>query len=482
MRSEKWGQEEIAVLERLVPYMTKTPIAEIISKHFSTNRTPSGIRHKALELQLEYIKTDLDKAAESVSSISEAIAKDVMHIGKIEQTPDFTPETNFEDMGNIAVLSKKGYSIPKTLDALLDKCSVDRKIWEVSSHKVNVWESPVKGSDDKRELYQIKANLVRKIPVKSKWPVVQPVTAGKFTRPKYAKKESGIETAVVLSDLHVGYMRDMRTGELVPMHSRVAIDIVCQVIEEIRPDVVVVAGDIFDNAEFSSKFIQMPEFAQTTQRAIIETHWILKRIASACGKWDVKLELGNHDERLLLSIINNLRAAYDIRPANEPDGPPALSIESLLDLKGLGIEFCGDYKSGEYWINDNIRVSHGAIARAKSGQTSAAIVQDARCSELFGHIHRIESATKTVWGADGPKTYMAASYGCLANLDPGVLPAVKHKNNMQNGFGVVQYEPGNGYFNSNAVQIIGNKCIYNGKVWIGIDNKKQIESDTGWKL
>lgn len=74
------------------------------------------------------------------------------------------------------------------------------------------------------------------------------------------------------------------------------------------------------------------------------------------------------------------------------------------------------------WVNDNLLISHGERARSEGGDTAKSILRDARYSEIYGHIHRIELIHKTVHPRYGAVSYLAHCPGTLARID-GRVPA-----------------------------------------------------------
>ena len=152
--------------------------------------------------------------------------------------------------------------------------------------------------------------------------------------------------------------------------------------------------------------------------------------------------------------------AFDIRPANEPDVPPVMSIPYLLGLHKMDVEYVGNYPSGEFYINNNLVCIHGHKVGAKSGQSVTKILDDARISTIMGHVHRMEMAHKTIWTQGKPKIYQAVSLGTIARID-GIVPSGSARHNWQQGFGVVEYDDEN--FQIDTVGIYEGKSIYRGE-------------------
>ena len=206
-------------------------------------------------------------------------------------------------------------------------------------------------------------------------------------------------------------------------------------------------------------------------------HWWLSALIATGAQVDY-LE-GNHEFRLRRYVINNTLENYQLRPANRPDDPPALSVENLLGLKGLGIQYHSPYPEGRIWLNDNASVSHGELIRPKSGATVQAILQNSRSTEFVGHVHRAESAFKTVHPRKGAVTYGAVSLGTIARVD-GYVPANKMRQNWQQGFGDVHYEAGNGLFDPALKLINDGRTLFEGNIYIYRNRTREIGEACGY--
>ncbi len=163
------------------------------------------------------------------------------------------------------------------------------------------------------------------------------------------------------------------------------------------------------------------------------------------------------------------------------DSVPVMSISNLLGLDRLNVEVHPDYPNGEIWLNDNLRISHGTVVREGSGDTVKKILDSCRCSEIVGHIHRCEYASKTAWRHDGPVTYAAASPGTLCRLD-GPVPKYNARVNWQNGCAVVDYEEGNGGFDIHIQQIYKGETVFRGQRIVGVNRLEQLKEETGYNF
>lgn len=415
---------------------------------------------------------DFDRTIESGSPLSER--------GEVKE---------FQSSGNTAqavIISRT----PKTEQQILDECKIDTSIWRVERQKIKQWEVAMapraigRTPDWRRDsanpivvpLYGYQLWLVRIRPASVIFPEVQPiifsVSARSLNRPVRLTSPGDIKTAVVLPDIQCGFKRDHRTAALEAFHDRQCMEVAWAITKKVRPDRIILLGDNLDLPEFSDKFVKSPEFYFTTQAAVAELAWWLTRLRSDNPHAQIDYIEGNHDRRFLLSIINHNVASYDLRPADEMTGPALMSVERLLGLAGLGINYHGPYPTGEVWVNNNLKCHHGHIVRVKSGQTMKVVVEDLRHSEIQGHIHRVEMASKTVWARSGAKVYVGFSPGTLANIRPGRVPAASFRNNWQNGLAVVEYEEGNGFFNTYPLHIYQDQCVYGGTKWVARSEDK----------
>ena len=354
-----------------------------------------------------------------------------------------------------------------TLQNLLDKFEISEDIWKGTNFKVNQWDVSAKEEVDGKIVwnthtnYQAKASLVRKIPVKCDFPPVQGASVSDISfNIKTPKRDLKLD--VILPDAQVGFKRDLNTGVLTPLHDLKAIAIATEIIKELKPNRIIMLGDMLDLPDWSTHFIRSPEFYFTTQPSL---NWLaswIKELRPYCE--DMIYIEGNHEKRMIDSIIQNTIQAYGIKPANEPDVPDLMSVPYMLGLHKMGVEYIGNYPHGEYYINDNLVCIHGNKVGAKSGQSIMKMLDSPRISVIQGHVHRLEMGHKTVWTHGNPKIYQAISCGTLARID-GIVPGGGTRYNWQQGLGVVEYDEER--FQIDTVGIYNGKSIFRGKVYNG---------------
>jgi len=293
--------------------------------------------------------------------------------------------------------------------------------------------------------------------------------------PKKVRSVKGAyKVAVILPDPQIGY-RDLSTG-LDPFHDEKAMDVALQIIgyleEHDRVDSVINLGDFLD-LPAQGRFEQEPAFAFTTQHAVNRGHKFLQQQRAAAGpRAKIVLIEGNHDKRMEKFIMTNTMSILGLKRANMPESLPVMSLPYLLRLDEIGVEYIDAYPAGAYWLNDRLRAVHGSKVRS-GGSTAAAYTNDSpHISTIFGHVHRQELQSKTVFDRLGPIKSMAVSPGCLCRVD-GAVPSVNgatkidgspaiYYENWQQGIAVIMYKP-TGEFYTELVQIDNGKAVFRGR-------------------
>jgi len=308
-------------------------------------------------------------------------------------------------------------------------------------------------------------------------------------------KSKGLRTALLVADPQIGFSKvDLHRSELDPFHDRQALDVALQIAAWVQPDEIIYVGDYLDMSDWTDKFLRTPEFVQQTQPAIIEGAWWLGQFRMVAENADAALLEGNHEVRAINSVIKNLPAAYGLKPvitfagkreeavviANES----ALSVGNLLGLSHLGVRYIGGYPNGFYRLNSALRIEHGDKARAGMSDTVKAIIKDEAESVIIGHIHRFESATKTLYNAEGTEYVGAYSVGCLCKLGNGVPGANRHAQ-WQQGVALVHYDPDGTAYNIQPIHINNGVALYDRQYFEARPESETVErlrKDTAWEF
>jgi len=224
-----------------------------------------------------------------------------------------------------------------------------------------------------------------------------------------------------------------------------------------------------------SKYRLTPAFAQTMQQSLDRAALFGSQMRRAAPKAKIVWLAGNHEERLPNYILDNAKAAFGIKKANDASSWPVMSVPFLCNFDKNKIEYIPGYPAGDYWINDNLKVIHGTKVKSQAN-TAHAYLRDEKVSVIYGHIHRIETAYKTRRDAHGSSTIMAASMGCLARVD-GAVPSTKGSKDLdgrpmkvsedwQQGLGVITYETtGDNKFSLEVIPILNGWASYRGQIY-----------------
>jgi hypothetical protein len=393
---------------------------------------------------------------------------------------------NIEEVANRLEVTSKSKRI-KTLSDLIAACQIDPTKWKVARWKANKWEVGVKvkhGDDVSilvEPLFQIEATL-EPLELIPSYAVVQPMDLsrqGQRPKPKPIKSSG---RCLIVPDAQIGFRRDVHSGSLDPFHDRRAMDVILQIAETHEFDEVIYLGDFMDFNEWSDKFLREPSFYFTTQPAVMESHWWLKQFTKALPKATHKKLEGNHEFRLASMMITHLMAAYGLKTG---DGVrfPVLSVQNLLGLDKLGIEYIGGYPNNQTYAGC-VRVIHGDLARKGSTETVKALVSDSQETVIMGHIHKIEWASRTIKERNRIRTVSAFSPGCLCRIDY-VVPGHSRNQQWQQGAAVVEWDGDE--FAITPIVIQDGRAIYQGRVYGSRAVLPHLNKDTedlrsGWQF
>jgi len=398
----------------------------------------------------------------------------------------------FSEEGNYAELVVETAERVRSYEDLCGAFNVDLKVWKRIFFECGTHEGWRKNEDKDLKfthgvmngyttskgilvvpLYRTKARFIRREPV-AVHPVIRPVECQVTYRKPKKPKRKGVKRALLGGDPHYGYTKNARTGKLEPFHDRRALDLFLQVATYEQPELIVLGGDIQDFPNMQDKFLRDPDFDQTTQPSLEESHWWLRQLREACSDAEIVLEAGNHEDRMRKAILAHFKVAYELRPADELELPPALSPERLMGLHSLGIEWVGDYPNGEHWLHDGLRVIHGATARQAPGATARGIVERSDVTTVFFHVHRRELVSRTMHVRAGPRAITALSPGCLCRID-GVVPGTKKRQNWQQGMALVDYTDQRQ--TASIIEIEDGQAVWDRRVFVGRDRMDDLRRD-----
>lgn len=248
---------------------------------------------------------------------------------------------------------------------------------------------------------------------------------------------SKVQRDIVISDLHI------------PFHDPFAWDLTLAVVQTIRPQQLVIAGDALDFWKLSV-YDKDPGRMDDSglQKEIDLWKSMIKQLQRATTKGCLYNFLpGNHEDRLRRYLWRH----------PELHGLRALDLPSLLSLPELNIGF----HEHEYeLVPRHLLVKHGRFIRKYSAYSARAELENERfsISTITGHTHRLGTHyTRTRRGL-----VKAIENGCLCSLEPGYI----RNPDWQHGFTLV-IRNGKDAFHAINVPYLGGKkrmkCIVMGQ-------------------
>ncbi len=335
-------------------------------------------------------------------------------------------------------------------------------------------------SDPHSNRYWNKLNNVRPIAAvledwKPQWPIIQPAAPVIVNVPArgsvIALREPGMKLALKCADPQIGF-RMLSDGTFEEFHDWQAMLLFVEVCRQEQPNKITLLGDIIDMPS-QGKYVQEPGFANTTQKALDETHKWFSMLRAVAPDAEIVVLEGNHDKRLQNFIQLNAMAAFGLRKANMPEALPQLSIPNLLRLDELDIRYEDAYPAAVDWDDDETQNRHGTRANSKGSTTSQYIHELPHLNLWVGHTHRNEITWRSVIGPRGETLERySANPGCLAKTD-GTVPSVHgaiHSDgssarvveDWQQGFGSLLYGGGQSW--PQVHRIHNGTALYNGRL------------------
>lgn len=235
--------------------------------------------------------------------------------------------------------------------------------------------------------------------------------AAMLTNPNVRVEVPGARTLAILSDLQI------------PFEDGAAVDQALEVLERVRPDTVVLNGDIVD-CYAESVFLKDWKLAVTS---IAEGHTRARRFMECLEQIPNKVWLGgNHEERWKKelwrelakgekagSIAMNLAQMAKHGGSDIDLSDPVGSFSRLYHMADHGFTYY-PWHHRLYFAEGNLVVTHGEFVRKDSGATARATFEWLGKSVIVGHTHRMGSyyATKDGHESGGWEG------GCLCDLEP----------------------------------------------------------------
>lgn len=254
--------------------------------------------------------------------------------------------------------------------------------------------------------------------------------------------EKGVKTIVIASDFHGGAT------------SNFAMKVLLDTIRRTQPDVVCLAGDVFDLYEFS-RFDQDPRQCNLKGEFDIVKNEIFKPIREAAGpKCMIDMILGNHENRLLRHLADRtpyMKVLMDLMGVSLADllgvHDSQINLISRADIAVFRPSEKRDEIKKNYKTYFNLfSVTHDAPKGAHYGLCGAS-----------GHTHK-PSTIASVDERFGGKFWL--TLGCMAKIDAEYVEGLSQ---YQNGFAVVHVDTegksvvGENVIFSDTMAVVGSK-------------------------
>ena len=286
--------------------------------------------------------------------------------------------------------------------------------------------------------------------------------------------------ALVVPDSQIGYSRSL-SEQLTPYHDRQALDVCLQAAKLLGDKLAFIyfCGDMLDCAESTRKFSKPASTQRTMWPAMLEWRWLLEQFRIAAPHAVLCWAEGNHEGRIRRTLVDSVPELADLPPADDPDGSPLLSMQRMMGLDSIDVQYLGPYgsKAGELhrW---GIRFHHGDKV-GKAGATAGKYLNE-RTSQIYGHVHRMEQAWSTKPGADGqPVDIFSATFGCTCHTD-GRVPSNKPHHNWQQGMGILT-RCSDGWVEPTPVRIrAGGRATVLGTELCGSDYVERLRAETNY--
>lgn len=342
---------------------------------------------------------------------------------------DLSPSTILQDRN----LDESDWDV-KTFRFKTEFKNIKDDFGDTATREVTTYSMALKKAPDAKEFLPISRASTRPIRLKS----VSKLSHGK----------GELIRALILPDPQIGVYKTL-TGELGTIHDPDAMALAIDAAQAYEPDVIVNLGDFFDLGEWSTKYLTPNHIKNTTQASLEIGYNFLAMQRTICEK--VVLIEGNHDARININLASRAPEATYLKQAGSNNAWPAMSLQHLLQVDELGVEWISGYPGAKYALRDDIVCMHGQKLSARDQASRSQYLY----STIFGHIHKIESQGRTFEGQNGePVTVRHMSPGCLCRTD-GTVPGVNSSsnsdgspilqpNNWQQGFMFLDFynEPG----------------------------------------
>lgn len=258
----------------------------------------------------------------------------------------------------------------------------------------------------------------------------------------------------------------------IPYHDPRAFDVCGQILSDAKLDMLIYNGDWADFRAIS-RYPQRnkdPRLFSELRAEILTAKERLATFHKSVKPKKAKFTSGNHEWRIerVFTSDPKVTQVLDIAEVGE-----AVSIESLFEMKKLGIKFIGQYPKG-CWLHDgleperNVWIEHGMGARKEAGYWITNLMRDRWASVVVNHCEKLAIVWKRALG----KSYFGIENGNLSIIaEPGkgddIYTGIPHSTpeyiNHRQGFSLLYYD--NGQWFPQTIPIHKGRAVFAGKLY-----------------
>lgn len=215
----------------------------------------------------------------------------------------------------------------------------------------------------------------------------------------------------------------------------------------LKPDIIVLNGDIIDNWAIST-FVKNPQTPNYDVSYEIErTKGFLKELRHLFPKSRIVYIFGNHEYRWIKYIFKNADKFKKLKK---------ISLEEQLETTELDIEVINSGNKENVWLYGKILIGHFNKVNKYSGLTAKNLVEEKSISIIQAHTHRGGCSYKRLYDRD----IVGYENFCLCDRNPEYAD---HPN-WQLGFSIIYKDINSDYFQVDQHYIAeikkGNRTIY----------------------
>lgn len=364
--------------------------------------------------------------------------------------PDETVHVNIDDREGGSVYVEASRAI-KNHEELLERAGVDETKWRIERVPIRTWSVPLKIDDEIHvaQMYYVAVSLKPRLAESWDFKPLEIIVKRPSTKPP---RSGGFFTSVHYGDLHYPYQDDD------------ALRVLYQVLDDVRPDLVVCHGDLLD-CEQISRFPKDPYNRTPLHEEIRMGAEHLGEVTAITPHADHWLLEGNHEERLRRTLWSMGEDRVGGELVQLKGMRETLSWENQLGLGSLGWEFT-PYPQ-HMLLFDRIILAHGKTVRRHSAYSAKAEHDLYAKSGMSGHTHRMGSYYHSAYDGQVQAWHELGLLGRIRSDYTGTPP------NWQQGFAVVTWTQDRSRYGVEHISIHEGSAFFRGRQYGGLAEAKR---------